>query len=593
MAEPRRIFGIEVQDAPDFKWDPLAIARHAFIYPELALKSNDPQVRELRKQDWFKYIVAVFWGPKAPKQFIWHPWAEEMLEEACSQKELGLSGCASSGKTDFGAVWALVNWFCNPLETKILVTSTSLKEARKRIWGSIREYFQQSAIALPGKLLDSIGQIRTFDGKAVVGSDKCGLELVACEESNEKEAVGRFIGVKQKRVIVVADELAELTHGILQAYRGNLIANPFCQFLGMANFKSTQDPFGILTEPADGWRAVNVDTSRWKTKWGGVCLRFDGMKSPNLQYQQDKWPIYGRRTYEEHKKLGENSVQFWRMCRSFLVPEGVADVIYSEAELIAGGALEPAIFSERPRIRVAAIDPAFTSGGDASPIVFGSLGWGLNGQMQLAVDEVVRVVEDVTCKDPFDLQVALQFRDECVRRGVDPSNAAYDATGAGISWGTLVAQNWSSAVLGIKFGGAPSDNYVESAGTMKPAKDVYVNRVTELWYQGKGYVRAGQIRGLTREIADDLTARHYDVKKDGETKVVAEPKRDMKARINRSPDHGDAFLILLDLCRQRLGFYENGKVPPDIAEQEADNSPADDVFAEDCILDDHVYADTY
>jgi hypothetical protein len=33
----------------------------------------------------------------------------------------------------------------------VLVTSTTLKDSRKRIWGSIRDYWQ-AAPALPGKL---------------------------------------------------------------------------------------------------------------------------------------------------------------------------------------------------------------------------------------------------------------------------------------------------------------------------------------------------------------------------------------------------------------------------------------------------------
>lgn len=592
MAEARRIFGIEVRDTKDCKWDPLTLASTLFIAPQYAQRSNDEQVRNFRKQDWFKYIVKVYWGPKAPKQFIWHPWAEEMLDEACNEKEVGLSGCASSGKTQFGAIWALVNWQAAPIDTKVLVTSTSLKEARKRVWGDITEYLQNAAVPLPGKLIDSLGQIRTFDGKNTIGSDKCGIELVACEPSKEKEAVGKFIGIKQARVIVVADELAELTHGIMQAYRGNLVSNPYCQLLAMSNFKGTQDPFGIMTEPEAGWKSVNVETTRWKTKFGGVCIRFDGAKSPNLQYQEDRWPIYGHKLYRDHLKLGENSVQFWRMCRSFLAPEGVADVIYSEAELIAGGAMDKVVWSERPKIRVAALDPAFTSGGDQSPIVFGLLGWTIDGKRVLCKEETVHVVEDVTSKDPFDLQVVYQFRDACVKRGVDPENAAFDATGSGISFGTLLAQNWSNRVLGVKFGGAPSDGYAESAGEMKAAKDLYANRVSELWYQGKEYVRAGQIRGLTQDIVDDLTARHYDVQKGAETKVIVEPKKDMKVRINRSPDHGDAFMILLELCRQRLAFHPDGKKPPEIEEQEQGGNPAEDAYAETCFLEDD-YALTY
>lgn len=587
----KRIFGIECRDTAEMKWDPLLLASTLFLRPDKAALSNDARVRQMRKQDWFKYIVNVYWGPKANKEFVFHPWADEMLDAACDRNELGISGCASAGKTDFGAVWALVNWQAAPLETKVLVTSTSLKEARKRVWGSIREYFLNAAVQLPGKLLDSIGQIRTADGKESLGSDKCGIELVACEQSQEKEAVARFIGIKQSRVIVVADELAELTQGILQAYRGNLVSNPYCQIIGMSNFKGTQDPFGLLTEPKLGWSSVNVNTEKWETKHGGLCVRFDGSKSPNLAFDKDKWPIYGRRTYEEHLKLGENSIQFWRMCRSFLAPAGVADVIYSESELIAGRSMEPVVWSEKKRIRVAALDPAFTSGGDQSPMVFGWLGWSLDGKLVLAHEETVPFREDVTSKDPYDLQCVKRYKQECEARGIAPYHAAYDATGSGISFGTLLSQEWSNQVLGVKFGGAPSDNYADSAGQSKSAKDLYVNRVSELWYQGKEYVRAGQIRGLSQAIIEDLTARHYSTKKDGETKVLVEPKREMKERINRSPDHGDAFMILLELCRSRLGFYPNGKLPPELEAQKETAEP-DAQFAEECFLED-TYAVTY
>ncbi|NDE16406.1 hypothetical protein EBZ80_15890, partial [bacterium] len=103
----------------------------------------------------FKRIVSALWPEDGPKPFVWHPWAERMLEASCANQYLAVAGCASSGKTDFFAVWAIVNFISAPYDTMVLVTSTTLKDSRKRIWGSIRDYWQ-AAPPLPGKLVDSM-----------------------------------------------------------------------------------------------------------------------------------------------------------------------------------------------------------------------------------------------------------------------------------------------------------------------------------------------------------------------------------------------------------------------------------------------------
>ena len=84
----------------------------------------------------FKRIVAGLWPEDGPKPFVFHPWAERMLEAACANKYLAVAGCASIGKADFYAVWAIVNFIAGPYDTMVLVISTSLKDSRKRIWGS-------------------------------------------------------------------------------------------------------------------------------------------------------------------------------------------------------------------------------------------------------------------------------------------------------------------------------------------------------------------------------------------------------------------------------------------------------------------------
>lgn len=556
--------------------DELAAKLWCFTFPKTAAASGGPKHAE--KADWFWECAYHLWGPKNPNgvKFIGHPWAEQMVHEACANRYVGYSGCASGGKTDFLAVWGVITWLAAPHQTKVFMTSTSLMEARSRIWGKMLHYWRSASVRLDGygKFLDSIGIIRPYkqeaDGTVSAKGDTAGIQLIAGERSNEKEAVGKLIGFKCERVLMLADELAELTPSLLDACWGNLgPGNPDLdlkgsldtlfgfQMLAASNFKSFTDPFGVFVEPRDGWNSINIDSTRWETK-RGVCLRFDGLKSPNLLLTEDKWPIYGRKHLAEHEKLGRNTVQFWRMCRSFPAPEGVEAVIYSQQELLVGGACDRVVWSEGRKQYIAALDPAFTSGGDRSIMVVGVLGWDLQRKRVLSLEEVIEIKADVTSKEPYDKQVAIRFRDECFQRRIGASEAAYDATGAGISFGTLLGELWNSEVMGVKFGGKATALSVNNGDTIKPAYDVYANRVSELWYRGKDFVRAGQIKGITNDLAEEMTARHYDILKGVDTRIMVESKKEMKSRLSKSPDIGDAFMILLDLAISRFGFVPVG-----------------------------------
>jgi hypothetical protein len=521
----------------------------AFLHPEETAERGS----RLTKVDFFWHIVSLLWGPASTRHFQRHPWVEKMVNLACHSNYVGISGCASSGKSDFGAVWSIVNWLAAPNITKVLATSTGLKEARNRIWGKIEDYWLFATQKLPGKLVSSIGQLR-MEGDDRVATT--GIELIAGDPSKEKEAIGKLIGIKAPRVIMVADELPELSENILSAAYSNLATNPYFQLIGLGNFKSTLDAFGTFTEPTGGWPSVSVEAERWETK-RGWCIHLDGTKSPNLAFETDRWPVYGHKQLEEHLKLGENTALFWRMCRSFMAPVGVADYIYTEAELMQGGAFDATIEWASPLIRLAALDPAFTNDGDRAMLVFGSLGTAANGRQVLRLDRYMQLREDVTKSEPLDFQLVNLFKAECEREGVQPGNAAFDATGAGISFGSVVEALWSNYVLPIRFGGSASELSVDAAGT-RLAKEVYGNRVSELWYQGREYVRARQIVGVTRDLARELIARKYFTRKSINTTIVVEPKTEMKMRMGMSPDLADAFLMMVELARVKHGWFPAG-----------------------------------
>lgn len=454
--------------------------------------------------------------------------------------------------TDYMAVYGLLNWMCDPIDTLVLCTSTDLKASRKRIWGSIVQYYQPIASLLPAKLVDSMGILRTDDGSGIF-NDKSGIALIAGEKKKEKEAIGKLIGAHNKRVILLADELCELTEAILTAAFSNLTTNPFFQMIGAANFKSRYDPFGIFSAPVGGWDTVTVEDAEWETS-RGWCLHFDGMKSPNITGGKDEWPIYGSKQLAQHKKDLGNSAEFWRMCRSFEAPLSLENVIYSESDLAVSNANSEPIWLGSYR-KLAGVDPSFSNGGDRFILWFARLGLDSNGVMILYFDRFLHLFDDALKAKVRTraFQMADQIKEHCTGYGVEPGNFAIDVTAAQTSQADVIEEVWGRGIHRVDFSGGASDRVV-SHGSPKTAAQLYVNRVSELWYSGLEFLKTKQIKGIKIDQAREMKARHYETFKGADgLKIKVEAKKDMKVRLGFSPDIADAGFVVLDLARQ-LGF---------------------------------------
>lgn len=556
----KEIYGLKWPES----WSDLEVELYSFVRGT-AGDGGEPD----NKEQHFKNIVKMYWGPKSKKHFVWNPWNERMLEACCSHKFVSLSGCAASGKTDFAAVWGIVNWLAMPTKTVVLFTSVSLAKSRQGIWGRVEEYFDaanQVAKAfklpkLPGKSISSMAKIRTEQGTQKF-SERCGMYLIPGEASKEKENIGKIIGLHNDRVVFICDEMPELSPALTEAAETNLKINPYFQMMRIGNFKSIYDPFGTGSTPKMGWGSVSEDSEEWETV-DGVCLRFDGLKSPNIVAGRNIYKgIYCTDDLVNHKlSPGEHTAGFWRMCRSFPCPEADSNRIYSEADFIKGRVHEMVKWIEPP-VKVAALDPAFATGGDKAISRFGLIGTtaGDESRRVLLLTERIEIREDLRKKDENrSVQVAKQYRDMCIARGVEPENAAYDGSGGGMAFGGLLAELWSPKLLGVQFGGAASMRPASSKDP-RPGKDAYSNRVAELWFAGVDFMHSGQIKGMDIYAAKDLKERRTLDSIKGATglRQRVESKKEMKLRIGHSPDDGDCFAILLDLCRDRHKFMPIG-----------------------------------
>jgi hypothetical protein len=120
-----------------------------------------------------------------------------------------------------------------------------------------------------------------------------------------------------------------------------------------------------------------------------------------------------------------------------------------------------------------------------------------------------------------------------------------DTTGEGGGLADVLAQTWQPGFKRIEFGGSASDNGV-SASDGRTCKDAYANRVTELWFDAKRYVQAGQVYGVDEDLINELCAREYTM--EGKRYRV-EKKELTKQKLGQSPDIADSFVVGTQLLR--------------------------------------------
>jgi len=483
-----------------------------------------------------------------------HPWAEQMIRAALKDKYLAIGGSASSGKSHTMAAWGIIQWLCQPRDTLVLMTSTTLREARKRVWGSVMSLLSVIEGA-PIKIRDSIGNAAYVDENGTL-IERAGLSLIAAERSKTRDAIGKIIGIKQKRVIMIGDELSELSESILQAGLTNLSKNPFFQMIGMSNPNSRFDAFGVWSEPKKGWESIDTQTAdEWRTKWGGKYIRLDGERSPNIVLGEVKYPWLptAEKLEEDRLLLGAESRGYMRMVRAIFFDSDETTGIYSEAEMAKSGALGDVDWAEKPTV-VAGVDPAFTNGGDRTILYTAEVGYARNGQYVCKLGEAIHLNDDASNKAvPRTYQIVHQIIDHCKRRNISASNVALDSTGAGAPFCDVLAGEWESSFMRVTFGGKASDKRV-SMNSQLTGSELYTNRVSELWFVGKELMRTRQIYGVSSDLAQEMCARNYDMVKTGSLKVKIESKIEFKARFGRSPDLADAAFLALDCARQRMGL---------------------------------------
>ena len=508
----------------------------------------------------------VFHGKKAARMLFpssdWHDWTEWRWRTFCDLQGKALTtprwylwaGAAASGKS-WDAVWFAVTWWLMaPDLSAVIMTTTSAKIGRKRLWSVVSEIYHawlERGLPAFGSFVDS-----ECEWRRAQGDSKHSISLIAIDQGPLQRAVDKVKGHHCERIMVIVDEGDATPEAIFSA-TANLQAGASREFVvvSTANPESRFSKFGQLAEPIEGWGAVGPDIDEYDSRLGCRVLHFHGLQSPNVKGGKVvcRHLINSEQVAAIEKQHGRDSIEFWRNVVGWFHPEGLSHTVFSEAMFIKSKATIGRWTWYSARKQIAALDPAFTADGDKCVLQFAELGTIADGRMAIQLTDRVIVPINPNGADPVNEQIAHRTIEECHARNVPVQHFILDDTSGGL--GDRFSLLWGIGFVRCHFNAAPTERLV-SDEDMRRCCDVYYNFVSELWFTARWFLEAGLIKGADNElIREAITRLYWEVNR----KKQIEPKGDsmrlgrrvgMKQRVGFSPDMADALCLVCELARQ-------------------------------------------
>jgi hypothetical protein len=481
--------------------------------------------------DHFRNATKMLW----PKM-SWNPWLEAQVEGLCEHDYVGWAGCGASGKTFGATLFATVWWLANPSKTTVVLTSTTAKMIRKRMWANLQDLVRKSR-GFPGNMVDSKMSLQ-----AIKGDDRHSISAIAVAEGNTSKAVANIQGIHAERVMVIIDEATDTPEAAFEACTNLSKGCREFKMLVIGNPASKYDPHGRFCTPAKGWRSVTIEDQHWLTE-RGMCRRFDGVKSPNISEGRTKYPylITHDQVLSAMRHEGEQSPTFWKYTRGFWSPDGMVKTVLSESLIETHTPTKNLVFTTNVQI-VAGLDPGF--GGDRCVLRFAKVGTA-NDKLSILFQDIIQISPNAQLTEPVHYQIANRVKEECNKRGVPPDRFALDSSGEGGGLADILTREWG-VVHRVEFGGSPSTIPVSDEDS-RSCNEAYDRKVTELWFSMRKWAVEERLGGMDIETLQEFCARMFD---DSKRKISVESKTVMKQRTGKSPDLADAAVVLLDLVRK-------------------------------------------
>lgn len=488
-----------------------------------------------------------------------NPYRGQIYDDLDAHDFVAIMGHGSASKTFTCVEYFLLDWWTDPQNTALVITSDTLGSMDRRIWSDVKTLWSKTAITMPGVLIDSKRMIvyNHMDKKNAIAG-------MAAEHSDSQTKIQ---GLHCKNIRFIIDEADNPYSQSIWMALSNLGTSGNMKGVALANPVNRQSEFGQHAEPVNGWTSLNhaVDSAwmskkKWWTRW------FDGLRSPNIVAEKDEFPflLTKKGVQDVREGKGETSLEWWSYIRGMYSPQGDQRTIFSPDILVS--CRKPLVWYTTTQ-PIAACDPALEEGGDNCV-----LGLGIMGHLAHDIKKVGFKLEKsikIHRKDmsvPASIDKANQIIAICKQHGVEPDHFAIDCTGEGRAVSDHIKFAWNpgktAPTLDLRFGQGATEQTLTTDSTKK-ACELYDRFVSELWYGAREWCKLGLVwipEGLPQELTVDLESRLYGLV-GGKDLISIETKREYKKRTKLlSPDHGDMFCVLAYLVRYLARNFKPGLI---------------------------------
>lgn len=317
-----------------------------------------------------------------------------------------------------------------------------------------------------------------------------------------------FQGHHEKYVLVVIDEACGVPRAIFDAASA-LVTNEHCRVMAVGNPDDATSYFAEICQPGSGWNVIHLD----------------GLDSPAFTEEGERTPqevldrLVSRLWVEERKRMwGESSPIYVSKVRG-LFPKDAPDAVVRSSAL-AKCRIAREYRPNDPLLEPIELGVDVGGGGDKS---VGYLRRGARAEL---------VFEDNHKDGEIVVGLCMQaIREHGVRK------VKLDVTGFGHFAEGHLRQMVREAgidcqVIGVNFGAGADD------------RERFITVRQEMWWE-VGRMRCEEqswdLSLVDDQACADLLAPKW--KPDGRGHTVIESKDDVKKRLGRSPDHGDALIL--------------------------------------------------
>lgn len=497
------------------------------------------------------YIFELLYAGKKKQasKLIWpwiepNEWRDKIYDHLESSSHCAIMGHGSAAKTFTSCEWFLLDWWTDPQNTALMITSDTIPAMERRVWSDMKRLWSQTSIPMPGILVDS--------KRMILYSHLDKKNAIAGVAAEDKDSQTKIQGLHTKRVRVIIDEADNKDSQSVWKAISNLETSGDLKVVALANPSNRMSEFGRHCEPIGGWGSELGN--RWVSKAGWATLRLNGLESPNLVAGYDKFPflLTNKAVESIRTKLGTNHPEWFSFVLGTYSPLGDTRTIFSPDILL--NCRKPIVWYAETQ-PIAACDPALEEGGDSCVLALGRMG-------RLAADykktgiQVQKMfpIQQRDPRKPATIDKGDQIIEHLKAHGVEPDHFSIDCTGEGRGISDYIKYAWKPGqtvpTLDVRFGGSPTE-MTTTTEDRKPANERFDRFVSELCYVAREWSKLGLVwvpEGISEELPRDAESRLYELI-GAKGLISVETKRAMKKRGLRSPDYFDCYCLLIHLAR--------------------------------------------